>query len=145
MAVVTDGTDDDPTEGIASALSRSLYRRLRMPIADACEVAERQRILDACEMTMHRLVTEPHFAKPARFLFEEIRASYPLDEQLWVRRTVEAHIAIARQIVARMPARRRECAAFTRAGTPCQREPVPDSEYCPSHKHLDLIEPAAET
>ena len=127
-------------DGVACALSRSLYRRIRVPIAAGAAAADRQRILDACELTMRRLVAEPHFAKPARFLFEEIRGSYPLDEQLWLRRTVEAHIAVARQVLERMPARRRECAAFTRSGSPCQREPVPDSEYCPSHRHLDLLE-----
>ena len=27
--------------------------------------------------------------------------------------------------------------ASTRKGTPCQREPLPGRDYCPSHKHLE--------
>ena len=29
------------------------------------------------------------------------------------------------------------CHATTRRGTACQRVPLPGSNYCPSHKHLD--------
>ena len=29
------------------------------------------------------------------------------------------------------------CHASTRKGTPCQRDPLPGSKYCPSHKHLE--------
>ena len=31
----------------------------------------------------------------------------------------------------------RHCRAHTRKGTPCQREPLPGRDYCPSHKHLE--------
>lgn len=31
----------------------------------------------------------------------------------------------------------RQCHAHTRKGTPCQREPLPCRDYCPSHKHLE--------
>ena len=31
----------------------------------------------------------------------------------------------------------RQCRAHTRKGTPCQREPLPGRDYCPSHKHLE--------
>ena len=31
----------------------------------------------------------------------------------------------------------RNCLASTRKGTPCQREPLPRRDYCPSHKHLE--------
>jgi hypothetical protein len=31
----------------------------------------------------------------------------------------------------------RSCLASTRKGTPCQREPLPGRDYCPSHKHLE--------
>ena len=30
----------------------------------------------------------------------------------------------------------RSCQAMTRKGRPCQRPPLPRSEYCPSHQHL---------
>ena len=29
-----------------------------------------------------------------------------------------------------------ECRATTRRGTPCQRTPLPQNGYCPSHQHL---------
>ena len=31
----------------------------------------------------------------------------------------------------------RDCLASTRKGTPCQREPLPGRDYCPSHTHLE--------
>ena len=30
----------------------------------------------------------------------------------------------------------RSCQAMTRRGSACQRQPLPNSEYCPSHQHL---------
>ena len=38
----------------------------------------------------------------------------------------------------------RQCRAHTRKGTPCQREPLPGRDYCPSHKHLEETFEAAE-
>ncbi len=129
---------NDSAENAEYVLSRALYRRLGY--GQLCETADRQRILDACETTMHRLVTEPHFARPDRFLFEEIRSNYPLNEQLWIRRTIECNIDLARQLLARLPAPTRECAAFTRDGAPCRREPIDGREYCPSHRHLEVLD-----
>jgi hypothetical protein len=91
-------------------------------------------------MTRRRLANEPDFAHPARFLFEEIRVHFPLAEQLWVRRTVEVHIAVAQQLIAQIPRTERPCPSFTRSGTPCQREPAPGSDYCPSHRHLEQLD-----
>ncbi len=89
---------------------------------------------------MRRLETEPDIARPARYLFEEIRNCFPIGEQLWVRRVVDFHVAIARQLLATLsPPEGRECAAFTRRGTPCQREPRPGNDYCPSHRHLEDV------
>ena len=38
----------------------------------------------------------------------------------------------------------RQCRAHTRKGTPCQRDPLPGRDYCPSHKHLEETFEAAE-
>lgn len=130
-------------------VSRSIYRRLAPyvtedPVTDLGE-RNRRRVLDACEGTMRRLETEPDFARPDRFLFEEIRTCFPIGEQLWVRRVIDFYVAAARELLRQMPpAEQRECAAYTRRGTPCQREPVGDSEFCPSHRHLEHLyeEPA---
>lgn len=94
---------------------------------------------------MSRIIGEPNFARPASFLFEEIRSQFPLAEQLWVRQTVDRHLELARQLVERFPAPRRECNAFTRAGVPCRRETIADGEYCPSHRHLELVEDRGAT
>jgi hypothetical protein len=29
------------------------------------------------------------------------------------------------------------CRATTRKGKPCQRTPLPERDYCPSHQHLE--------
>jgi hypothetical protein len=35
------------------------------------------------------------------------------------------------------------CRATTRKGKPCQRTPLPERDYCPSHQHLDRSKVAA--
>ena len=72
----------------------------------------------------------------SRFLFEELRAYFPLYEQLWVRTLVDRHVAIAREVIGRLPGPKRQCGATTRAGDPCRRQPLPGSEFCPSHRRL---------
>jgi hypothetical protein len=124
-------------------LSRSLYRRLVGALEEdyrGGEIAKaRQALLDACEMTMVRLATDrDYFARPDRFLFSSIRCLYPIHAQLHVRRMVERHLAVAAGILERETAHlKRACAATTRRGEACRREPVGESRYCPSHAHLE--------
>ena len=33
------------------------------------------------------------------------------------------------------------CRATTRKGKPCQRTPLPERDYCPSHQHLERKPP----
>ena len=35
------------------------------------------------------------------------------------------------------------CHATTRKGKPCQRTPLPERDYCPSHQHLERSKIAA--
>ena len=35
------------------------------------------------------------------------------------------------------------CRATTRKGKPCQRTPLPERDYCPSHQHLERSRVAA--
>jgi hypothetical protein len=101
---------------------------------------DRRRLLEACEMTMQRLATEPDFAHPSRYLFEHVRTCFPMAELDWVRRTIDLHIDLARQVLAETPELQpRECAAFSRQGRPCRRTPLEASNYCPSHRHLELL------
>ena len=131
---------ENAADGAARALSRALYRRLKHSLADGADPRTHHGVLDACETTMRRLITEPDFARPADFLFEELRFYFPLDEQRWVRMTVDRHIELAKPFVDRLPRPTRECNAFSRGGAPCRREARPGSEFCPSHRHLELMD-----
>lgn len=126
--------------------SRSIYRELcpHLPAGDPECVCSRQAILDACESTMQRLVNDRrYFAKPTKSLFGEIRTYFPIAEQLHVYRVVQRNVEMALRYLDTVPPEElmlegtRECRAHTRRGTPCQREPLPGRDYCPSHKHLE--------
>lgn len=127
--------------------SRSIYRELAPRLAHsggaaACE--SKQRMLAACESTMNRLVADRrYFAKPTKALFSDLRNLFPIQEQPYVYRVVDRNVRMALQYLDSVPPGEladtgaRECRAHTRRGTPCQREPLPGRDYCPSHKHLE--------
>jgi hypothetical protein len=126
--------------------SRSIYRELAPRLVEkggaACD--GKQRMLDACESTMNRLVSDRrYFAKPTKALFSDLRNLFPMQDQLIVYRVVDRNVRAALQYLETAPADElaatgsRDCRAHTRRGTPCQREPLPGRDYCPSHKHLE--------
>jgi hypothetical protein len=128
--------------------SRSIYREISPYVieddpSNGC--TNRERVLEACEATMRRLAYDRrYFARPARSLFTEIRAAFPIGEQLRVYRVIEANVELALDHLSRLPedgigldGQPTACRAHTRKGTPCQRTPLPAREYCPSHKHLE--------
>jgi hypothetical protein len=126
--------------------SRSIYRELAPKIVDASATgcASKQRVLDACESTMQRLVADRrYFAKPTKSLFADLRTYFPIGEQAFVYRVVDRNVRLALRYLESVPLDElalvgaRECRAHTRRGTPCQREPLPGRDYCPSHKHLE--------
>ncbi len=124
--------------------SRAIYRDLAPRLIDDCEGRNRQRLLDACEATMQRLLNDRrYFAKPTKSLFNEIRTCFPIQEQMNVFMVVDRNIRLAIHYLQVTPPEEliidgvRECRAHTRKGTPCQREPLPGRDYCPSHKHLE--------
>ncbi len=90
-----------------------------------------------------------HFARPARTLFNEIREHFALSDQVLVYMVIERNVNLALEHLEQLPAhigldgRPRSCLASTRKGTPCKREPLPDRDYCPSHKHLEEVEVTA--
>jgi hypothetical protein len=131
--------------------SRSIYRDL-VPRIDASEGVERtfaarRKVLEACESTIERLVCDRrYFARPAKTLFTEVREHFALAEQVRVYMVIEFHINRVEEFLDSLPpdvtldGQQRSCLASTRKGTPCQREPLPGMDYCPSHKHLEEFE-----
>ena len=128
--------------------SRSIYRELAPRVvedpADPTACRNKQEVLEACEGVIRRLTYDRrYFARPARSLFNEIRVHFAMSDQLLVWRVVERNLTLAREFLSRMPdgvgldGQPRQCQAHTRKGTPCQREPLPARDYCPSHKHLE--------
>ena len=135
--------------------SRSIYRELAPLVvedpADATGCRNKSHVLDACEGTIRRLTCDGrYFARPARSLFCEVRSHFSMSDQLHVWRVIEVNIELALEHLARLPEGAgldgvpRQCHAHTRKGTPCQREPLPSRDYCPSHKHLEDTFEAAE-
>jgi hypothetical protein len=134
--------------------SRAIYRELSPRVIEDADGHNRQRLLDACEATMQRLLNDRrYFAKPTKSLFSEIRCCFPIKEQMDVFLVVDRNVRMALHYLEVTPPEElildgtRECRAHTRKGTPCQREPLPGRDYCPSHKHLeeslDLVAPEA--
>src|SRR5215207_11683947 len=136
-------------------ISRCIYRDLapRIKVAESAErtFAARRKVLEACEATIERLVSDRrYFARPAKTLFTEVREHFALAEQVRVYMVIERHIGLVEEFLDSLPAdvtldgQERHCQASTRKGTPCQREPLPGRDYCPSHKHLEETEEVLE-
>ena len=126
--------------------SRAIYRELAGEIATGRD--GHAEVLRACESAIERLATDRHyFANPARSLFRDIRAQFPLQSQSRVWAIVRDYVAAAEQMLANLTTRGRDvfgnplqCRATTRRGTACQRIPVHSNGYCPSHQHLAMTE-----
>jgi hypothetical protein len=130
------------------SFSRSIYRELSPYVSaerDEDLPGVRRGLLDACESTMRRLALDRrYFARPTKTLFSDVRTHFPISEQLRVYRVIDSHITLAIEYLEQLPdngygldGTPRECHATTRKGSPCQREPLPGRDYCPSHKHLE--------
>ena len=133
--------------------SRAIYRSIRAlvePYADPqLQLEYRQAVLRACEQTMERLARDPHyFARPDRALFQDIRRYFPITAQAQVAWAVTEGVSAAVSFIEEqieagaLDGGVARCRATTRKGKPCQRTPLPDREYCPSHQHLER-EPVA--
>ena len=137
--------------------SRAIYRELADEIVEdphaSCRYANHERVLRACESAVERLATDRHyFAHPARTLFSDIRAYFPLNSQARVLLVIERYLDFADEFLRSQPNNGYDiygnplrCRASTRKGSPCQRMPLPHNGYCPSHQHLadtEELEPA---
>ena len=133
--------------------SRAIYRSIKDlidPYTDQqTRLESRRTVLDECELTMSRLAADPqYFARPDRALFQDIRRYFPITAQARVAWAVTKGVSAAvtfieEQIEAgALDGGVARCRATTRKGKPCQRTPLPEREYCPSHQHLER-EPVA--
>lgn len=129
--------------------SRSIYRELSPYVVEKRYPAgqtNRQKVLEASEATIRRLALDRrYFARPARTLFNDIRVYFPINEQRRVYRVIERNLSLAAEFLDRVPdalgiGGPARCQATTRKGRSCQREPLPGSGYCPSHKHLEELD-----
>jgi hypothetical protein len=128
--------------------SRSIYREIAPAIIederDPTGCTNKQQVLDSCEEVIRRLAHDRrYFARPARALFNDVRMHFAFKDQLRVWTVIDRNIALALEFLDNKPEElvldgiERQCRAHTRKGTPCQREPLPGRDYCPSHKHLE--------
>ena len=128
--------------------SRAIYRSVKDlidPYGDReSQIESRRAVLMACEHTMERLANDPlYFAKPDRALFQDIRRYFPITAQALVAWAVQAGVSAAMQFIEEqieagaLDGGIARCRATTRKGKPCQRTPLPERDYCPSHQHLE--------
>ena len=128
--------------------SRAIYQSIKDLVDPYVEpevqLRYRQAVLTACEQTMERLAADPHyFAKPDRALFQDIRRYFPITVQAQVAWAVTQGVQAAAQFIEEqieagaLDGGVARCRATTRKGKPCQRTPLPDRDYCPSHQHLE--------
>jgi hypothetical protein len=128
--------------------SRAIYRSIKdltdPYVEPQTQLEYRRAVLDACEQTMERLASDPHyFANPDRTLFQDIRRYFPITSQAHVAWCVTKVVTAACDFIQEQidagafDGGVARCRATTRKGKPCQRTPLPEREYCPSHQHLE--------
>ena len=128
--------------------SRAIYRSIKDlvdPYADlTTQLGLRREVLEACEETVERLAKDPlYFSKPDKALFQDIRRYFPITAQAQVAWAVHEGIAAAVSFITEqvesgaLDGGIARCRATTRKGKPCQRTPLPERDYCPSHQHLE--------
>lgn len=133
--------------------SRAIYRSVKDlidPYADGeTRLEYRRSVLVACEETVERLARDPrYFARPDRTLFTDIRRYFPITAQAQVSWAVTKGIGAAVDYIeaqiesGAFDGGTARCQATTRKGKPCQRTPLPERDYCPSHQHLEARRPA---
>jgi hypothetical protein len=128
--------------------SRAIYRSIKDlvdPYADPeTRLSYRRDVLAACEDTVERLAKDPrYFSQPDRALFQDVRRFFPIVYQAQVNWAITQGIGAAVGFIEEQiesgafDGGIARCRATTRKGKPCQRTPLPEREYCPSHQHLE--------
>ncbi len=128
--------------------SRAIYRDLCPYVLEekhsSQQESNRALVLRECESAIERLMTDQrYFSRPTRTLFNDVRSYFSINDLPRVYATIDRNIQLALRLLAQMPdygydssGIPRRCHAMTRKGQPCQRQPLPASDYCPSHQHL---------
>ena len=155
ISAVRQGCEADAADARALRLqecmyqySRAIYRSIKDlvdPYADlTTQLRLRREVLEACEETVERLAKDPlYFSKPDKALFQDIRRYFPITAQAQVAWAVHEGIAAAVSFITEqvesgaLDGGIARCRATTRKGKPCQRTPLPERDYCPSHQHLE--------
>ena len=131
-------------------LSRTIYRELaplrtrRAPLVPSARPTRNSCCAPVSARCTGSFTTARHFARPARSLFNDVRIFFSISSQLQGLHGDRAQhqsrarlpLAPARFRSTTRNGRPRSCEAMTRKGRPCQRQPLPRSDYCPSHQHL---------
>jgi hypothetical protein len=129
--------------------SRAIYRELAPYVREEKSTTQRESnrelVLHECEAAIERLMTDRrYFARPARTLFCDVRPYFSINDLSRVFTIIDRNMHVATDFLSRVPDYAfdtngvpRRCQAMTRKGKPCQRQPLPASEYCPSHQHLE--------
>jgi hypothetical protein len=142
--------------------SRAIYRDLAPYVLEDKPSTQRESnralVLNECESTIERLMTDRrYFARPSRTLFNDVRPYFSIADLPRVYAIIDRNVQLALRFLNQVPdyiydtnGLPRRCQAMTRKAKPCQRQPLPASDYCPSHQHLtesfeelDLVELAA--
>jgi hypothetical protein len=128
--------------------SRAIYRQLAPYVIEerpaAQQESNRTLVLRECESAIERLMTDRrYFARPSRTLFNDVRPYFAIADLPRVYAVIDRHVEMAQRFLAMVPdyaydsqGMPRRCHAMTRKGKACQRQPLPGSDYCPSHQHL---------
>lgn len=142
--------------------SRAIYRDLAPYVLEDKPSTQRESnralVLNECESTIERLMTDRrYFARPSRTLFNDVRPYFSIADLPRVYVIIDRNVQLALRFLNQVPdyiydanGLPRRCQAMTRKAKPCQRQPLPGSDYCPSHQHLtetfeelELVELAA--
>src|SRR3954447_24608524 len=134
--------------------SRAIYRSIKDmidPYSDLeTQLESRRSVLLACEQTMEGLSNHPlYFSKTQLAFYQNIRRYFPITAQAQVAWAVQRGVGAAIEFIEEqieagaLDGGIARCRATTRKGKPCQRTPLPERDYCPSHQHLERTKPAA--
>ena len=112
-------------------LSRAIYRELSPHICTGRE--GHADVLTSCERAIERLATDRHyFSNPARTLFRDVRANFPLQaqERVWI--VVRDYVEAAERMLASLTTRGRD--AFGKACEKVRMAGVCSSAPCIPHQ-----------